>query len=187
MTEYAMRSRDKYIKMQKALARVVKQAKKQAEPKPQNRDQEEEEENTEEVIEWNDSSGGNWNNWWHGGGWSSSGKSSSWSWGEANESRNSDHGAKKDTSDLPDILPDVVLGWLLLQKSGLDAGERATVLATTRNKLDFDAVEAALRSVWAEADLRHRDQGRGRETRAKSGQCSILWRGCTHLAVRDRG
>ena len=75
------------------------------------------------------------------------------------------HGAKKDTSDIPDILPDVVLGWLLLQKSGLDAGERATVLATTRNKLDFDAVEAALRSVWTEADLRNRDQGRGRETR----------------------
>ena len=66
---------------------------------------------------------------------------------------------------LPDILPDVVLGWLLLHKSGLDPGERATVLATTRNQLDFDVVEAALRSVWTEADLRNRDQSRGRETR----------------------
>ena len=34
MTEYAMRSRDKYYKMQRALARVVKQTKKEAEPEP---------------------------------------------------------------------------------------------------------------------------------------------------------
>ena len=77
LTEYAMRSRDKYIKMQKALARVVKKAKKQAEPKPQDRDQEEDEENTEEAdnnhldaasTQWKGSSGGSWNSWWHGGG-----------------------------------------------------------------------------------------------------------------------
>ena len=66
---------------------------------------------------------------------------------ETGEPRGSDRIAKEDMGELPDILPDVVLGWLLLQKSGLDAGERATVLATTRNKLGFDAIEAALRSV----------------------------------------
>ena len=50
MTEYAMRTRDKYIKMQKALARVVKQTKKKAEPEPQNQDQEVDEENAEETV-----------------------------------------------------------------------------------------------------------------------------------------
>ena len=40
MTEYAMRARDRYVKMQKALARVVKHAKKEAEPAPQSREQE---------------------------------------------------------------------------------------------------------------------------------------------------
>ena len=59
----------------------------------------------------------------------------------------------------------MVLGWLLLQKSVLGAGERATVLATTRNKMGFDAIEAALRNVWTESDLRHRDQHRGKDTR----------------------
>ena len=62
-----MRSRDKYIKMQKALARVVKQAKKQAEPKPQNRDQEEDEENTEEADNNHlDAASTQWNGfqWW---------------------------------------------------------------------------------------------------------------------------
>ena len=72
---------------------------------------------------------------------------------------------KEDIGELPEILPDVVLGWLLLMKSGLDASERATVLATTRNQLGFDVIETALRSIWTESDLRHRDQRSGRETR----------------------
>ena len=91
------------------------------------------------------------------------GRSTTWSWSEASESRGSY--AKEEIGELPEILPDVVLGWLLLHKSGLDAGERATVLATTRNKLNFDVIETALRSVWTESDLRNRDHGRGRETR----------------------
>ena len=44
MTEYAMISRDKYIKMQQALARVVKQAKTKAGPEPQSPEQEADEE-----------------------------------------------------------------------------------------------------------------------------------------------
>ena len=39
------------------------------------------------------------------------------------------------------------------------------MLATTRNKLNFDVIETALRSVWTESDLRNRDHGRGKETR----------------------
>ena len=141
MTEYAMRARDKYVKMQKALARVVKQAKKKAEPEQQNRERQEDEEN-DEVLYWDagvqetaaqeengnshqeatpkressnsyypTSQSGSWKSWWHGGGWGNAGRSSSWSWSEA-----SDRNAKEIIGELPDILPDVVLGWLLLQK-----------------------------------------------------------------------
>ena len=65
----------------------------------------------------------------------------------------------------PDILPDVVFGWMLLQRSGLDASERATILASTQNVLEFDRIEAALRQAWADEDLRRRDDDRGKETR----------------------
>ena len=97
MTEYAMRSRDKYIKLQRALARVVKKAKKEAEPRPQSRvgtppvamDRQSEEQEEDEVIdeEVNDSyqdvsstqcrgsSNGGWRSWWHGGGWGNDGRS----------------------------------------------------------------------------------------------------------------
>ena len=168
----------------KALARVVKQTKKKTEPEPQHREQDEHDDTLRgsdaataapepaddsnqgatdaglQSFGWTSHNDNDWrNNWWHGGNWGSDGRGSSWAWSEAGEQHD------KEIGELPDILPDVVLGWLLLQKSGLDAGERATVLATTRNKLGFDAIEAALRSVWTEADVRNRDQGRGRETR----------------------
>ena len=138
MTEYAMRSRDKYIKLQRALARVVKKAKKEAEPRPQSRvgtppvamERQSEEQEEDEVIDeevndsyqdvsstqWRGSSNGGWRSWWHGGGWGNDGRSPSWSWSEASEPRSSDHSAKEDLGVLPDILPDVVLGWLLLHK-----------------------------------------------------------------------
>ena len=115
-------------------------------------------------AQWGSNNGGWWD-WGHRGGWGSDGRHSSWSWGETSETRNDGQNAKETTGELPDLLPDVVLGWLLLQKSGLGAGDRATVLATTRNKLGFDEIEAALRSVCTESDLRHRDQSRGKEAR----------------------
>ena len=54
---------------------------------------------------------------------------------------------------LPEVLPDEVLGWLLLARSGLDAQERAAVLASSGNKLGTRDIEAALRAQWSDADL----------------------------------
>ena len=112
------------------------------------------------------SSTGNWQrtdwsngrgNWWSK--WSSRSRTSSWSW-------NGDPPQKAPpTQVLPEILPDVVLGWLLLTKSGLDVSERSNILAMARNKLGFDTIEAALRQVWQEEDLRTRDSTRGKGTR----------------------
>ena len=55
------------------------------------------------------------------------------------------------------MLPPSLSGWLLLQRSGLNAQERATVLASAKNSLDVSAIEAALRDQWADAELRERD------------------------------
>ena len=98
---------------------------------------------------------GSWQgtSWNSGGGWRSvwsPQRGESWSWNS--ETRSSE----RQTQLLPEILLDVVLGWLLLMKSGLDAGEWSSILAMTRNKLSFETIETALRQVWQEEDVRAR-------------------------------
>lgn len=57
----------------------------------------------------------------------------------------------------PGLLPSLLSGWLLLQRSGLTAQERAAVRASAKNSLDVTAIETALRDQWADAELRERD------------------------------
>ena len=64
-------------------------------------------------------------------------------------------------SELPEILPDVILGWLLLARSGFDASERANILSSCQNQLGTKAVEKAMRTQWPDRDLQERDQRRG--------------------------
>ena len=49
-------------------------------------------------------------------------------------------------------------GFLLLQRSGLDAGERANVLAAIRGEFSVTSVERALKEQWADDDLLKRDK-----------------------------
>ena len=56
------------------------------------------------------------------------------------------------------FLPGTMAGWLLLQRSGLTAQERASVLASAKNSLDLPDIEVALRDQWADAELRERDE-----------------------------
>ena len=59
------------------------------------------------------------------------------------------------------FLPDFVVAWMLLQRSGLDHNERGTIVANLRNKFTTDNVKSALKLAWPEDDLRRRDQQRG--------------------------
>ena len=59
------------------------------------------------------------------------------------------------------FLPDFVVAWMLLQRSGLDGSERATIVASLRNDFSTDRVKQALRLNWTDEDLRRRDQSRG--------------------------
>lgn len=58
-------------------------------------------------------------------------------------------------------MPDFVVAWMLLQRSGLDSSERGTIVANLRNKFTTENVKSALRLAWPEEDLRRRDQSRG--------------------------
>ena len=66
-------------------------------------------------------------------------------------------------------IPPSMAGWLLLQRCGLSAQERTTVLASAKNDLSIDKVEKALKDQWSDHDLRERDEHsrRGKDTRKK--------------------
>ena len=57
-----------------------------------------------------------------------------------------------------DFLPDFLVGFLLLHRSGLDAHERANILAAIRGEFSVAAVSKALREQWNDEDLSRRDR-----------------------------
>lgn len=59
------------------------------------------------------------------------------------------------------FLPDFVVAWMLLQRSGLDISERGAIIANLRNKFSTENVKQALKLNWPDDDLRQRDQHRG--------------------------
>ena len=60
--------------------------------------------------------------------------------------------------DVQDFLPDFLTGFLLLNRSGLDAHERANILAAIRGEFWVKTVEKALREQWRDDDLSKRDR-----------------------------
>ena len=60
------------------------------------------------------------------------------------------------------FIPEFLAGFLLLHRSGLDAGEKANILAAIKGEFSTVAVARALREQWSDEDLIQRD-------RAKSG------------------
>lgn len=63
-----------------------------------------------------------------------------------------------------EVLPEEVLGWLLLRRSNLSSANRLSVQASVQNSLSFEAIERALRDQEEEllaADLQ-RQHGKGR-------------------------
>ena len=57
-----------------------------------------------------------------------------------------------------DFLPDFLVGFLLLHRSGLDANERGNILAALRGEFSVNSVAKALREQWADEDLMKRDR-----------------------------
>eukprot|EP00435_Cladocopium_sp_Y103_P060501 s1320_g22.t1 len=59
--------------------------------------------------------------------------------------------------DGPELLPDFVQGWFLLQDAGLETAERNLVLAALKNDFSVLRVAQELRNQWGDEDLRRRD------------------------------
>ncbi|CAK0867694.1 unnamed protein product, partial [Prorocentrum cordatum] len=55
------------------------------------------------------------------------------------------------------LIPSVMVGWLLLQRAGLNAQERAGALSSAKNSLNLKNIEAALRDQGADVDLKEHD------------------------------
>ena len=66
-----------------------------------------------------------------------------------------------------DFLPDVIRGWLLLQRSGLTEAEKKTVLGSTENALDRTRIVGALKQQWPDHELQAHDLDRKRDRREK--------------------
>ena len=61
-------------------------------------------------------------------------------------------------TEVKDFIPDYLTGFLLLSRSGLDAHERANILAAIRGEFSVTAVERALKEQWNDEDLQRRDR-----------------------------
>ena len=114
--------------------------------------QEQEEEEGEE---------GEWQDWWnpgwrgYGNGWHSGWsdwRQDSW-WSATQRSDDSSH-----QDPVPELLPDFVQGWLLLQDAGLETSEKNMVTAALKNDYSVARVAQELRNQWVDDDLRRHDQ-----------------------------
>ena len=58
---------------------------------------------------------------------------------------------------MPEVFPTIVLGWLMLVRSGLDSREQAAVMATTGGSLEVKTIRERLITIWEDDDLAERD------------------------------
>ena len=103
----------------------------------------------------------------HSYGWQDWNQWSNWSW----DWRHHPHGSQADgpaydvssaaSYEADKFLPDFVVAWMLLQRSGLDISEKGAIIANLRNKFSTENVKQALKLNWPDDDLRQRDQHRG--------------------------
>ena len=113
-----------------------------------------------------------WDRWssWSQGWWSR--QSESWGWGYGNDRQytwwpskeNMSHqtwDASEDASAQAEkFLPDFVIAWLLLQRSGLDSTEKSAIVANLKNSFVTSKVKEALKLTWPDEELKRRDAGK---------------------------
>ena len=116
----------------------------------------------EDPREWNSW----WTSWWQ--------PNASWSWersshysgghysavGPGDGSHASWDASEAASSQAEKFLPDFVIAWLLLQRSGLDATEKAVIVANLKNQFSTARVKEALKLTWPDEELKKRDAGK---------------------------
>ena len=63
----------------------------------------------------------------------------------------------EDDEAMVDILPDIIQGWLLLEKAGLDDLEKSIIQSDIKSKFTLEGVENSLRAHWTDGQVRRRD------------------------------
>lgn len=97
------------------------------------------------------------NSWWSSEGWSWSQGQGRWVWSDWSD----DAIPAFDEVTNETFLPDFLVGYLLLNRSGLDYAERNNVLANIRGRFSVRTVEKALRDLWSDEDIYRRDKAKG--------------------------
>ena len=92
-----------------------------------------------------------WDQWWSEDYWW-------WWWPPEDFEQTSSMGdSEDDEEDFIEILPDVIKGWLLLEKAGLDHMERNLVQSEVRGDFPLQAVENSLRSHFTDDAIKKKD------------------------------
>ena len=115
---------------------------------------------TTESAAANTGSGG-WDSWaWYRSsnswGWYSQ---YSWNW-QYPEWQSTDSYMGHEINSLPELVPEFVQAWLLLQDAGLEPQEKDTVLVATHGDMTLQRVAQELRNQFADGDLKKRDTAR---------------------------
>ena len=65
----------------------------------------------------------------------------------------------EDEEQMIEVLPDVIKGWLLLEKAGLDSLERSIIQSDIKSRFTLLGVENSLRAHWTDDQVKRRDEG----------------------------
>lgn len=132
--------------------------------------EDDDEDGNDEVNSHQDEVRSQWNqdhDWYRNSWWESSNQWWDWHpWPQNSDYHRTSSAGKYDVSlaasdEADKFLPDFVVAWMLLQRSGLDGTERGAIIANLKNQFSTLRVKQALRLNWPEEDLRKRDQAKG--------------------------
>ena len=92
-----------------------------------------------------------WQGWWsQADAWSGYG-SSGWQWSTPSHTASSNHAAAR--KPLPQLVPEFVQAWMLLQDAGLEYQERNTVIIANQGDMTLQRVAQELRNQFSDHDL----------------------------------
>ncbi|CAE7205041.1 DHX9 [Symbiodinium natans] len=97
---------------------------------------------------------------WQWGHWNWQTWDKAWAWNKSDHSHQTWDASASASGQADKFLPDFVVAWLLLQRSGLDSTEKSVIVANLQNKFTTEKVKEALKLTWPDEDLRRRDTGR---------------------------
>ena len=100
---------------------------------------------------------------WQWGGWHSGWYSRSWGWEGSyyrDWDRQSSSSQNHRSGGLPQLVPEFVQAWMLLQDAGLDPQEKNTVMIATQGQMTLQRVAQELRNQFSDVDLKKRDGNR---------------------------